>query len=311
MQDNYKGYFYNLNWQINEDDICRLEMKCLFNVNLDNKYIVSDIYVDPTRSRFIKSSISVIYQEDTLEDIIQNIKTDKLSYDNFKVTFVKYDGIDVEYKNRLLAIKEIGLVITGEPDIHNPRIILGVTKANGKWLFGIYKQHDASWHIHDSKPYKYSNALGISLARSIINMAIANDLNMKIIDPCCGIGTVILEALSQGLNIQGYEINAQIAANAKRNLEFFGYENVITTGDMHNINEHFDVAIVDLPYGLFTPTTIDIQREIIKTSRRISDKAIIITFEDMTNEIIDAGFYIMDSCKISKGKFTRYINICK
>lgn len=45
----------------------------------------------------------------------------------------------------------------------------------------------------------------------------------------------------------------------KKNLEFFGYKNVITSGDMHNIEEKYDVAIIDLPYGVFTSTTLEEQ----------------------------------------------------
>lgn len=309
--NNIEEYFYNLNWQLNEDELCNLEMKCLFNQEVKSKFIVSDIYVDPSRSRFIKGAISVLYSSENLEEIVKLIQDNKLAYEKFKVIFVKFDGVEVEYQDRLNAVRKIGMNIVGEAEIHSPEIVFGVTKANGRWMFGVYKQHDVSWHIHDRKPYTYSNALGIALARTLLNMAIKNDMTLKLVDPCCGIGTVIMEAIDLGLDIKGYEINAQIAANAKENLKFFGYENVITTGSMHDIEDHYDAAIVDLPYGLFTKVTRKEQEDIIKTARRIADKAIIITFEDMDKLIEDSGFRIVDKCAISKGKFTRYIHICE
>ncbi|NRW77833.1 hypothetical protein [Clostridium beijerinckii] len=58
-----------------------------------------------------------------------------------------------------------------------------------------------------------------------------------------------------GIDVVGCEINKSIAENAKKNLEFYGYENVVTNGDMNEIEEKYDTAIIDLPYGLFTPTT--------------------------------------------------------
>ena len=66
----------------------------------------------------------------------------------------------------------------------------------------------------------------------------------------------------------------------------------------------------DIPYGLFTLVSLTDQIEIIKTARRISDKAVIITFENMDKIIADIGFNITDRCHAAKGRFTRYLNVC-
>ena len=50
--------------------------------------------------------------------------------------------------------------------------------------------------------------------------------------------------------------------------------------------------------------------DIIKTSRRIARKLVIVTFEDMDKMIKNAGFEILDTAHVSKGKFKRYISIC-
>jgi len=113
-----------------------------------------------------------------------------------------------------------------------------------------------------------------------------------------------------GLKIKGYEVNRKVAESAKENLAFFGVNNVIVCNNMHTINEHFGVSIVDIPYGLFTAISKTEQTEIIKTARRISDKSVIITFDNMENAITEAGFRILQKCYVSKGKFTRYINVC-
>ena len=195
--------------------------------------------------------------------------------------------------------------------MHNPKVMLGVAKVNGRWIFGEYERNDYEWHIHDKKPYSYSNSLSLRVARALVNIAVENNLDCKLIDPCCGVGTVVIEALSMGIDVKGYEINKHIAENAQKNLEFFGYENVITSGDMHNIEEKYDVAIIDLPYGVFTATTLEEQIALMKTARRITNKLVIVTFEDMDKHIIEAGFNIINKCYVCKGKFKRYINICE
>ena len=83
----------------------------------------------------------------------------------------------------------------------------------------------------------YSNSINIRTARALINIAIKDNRSLTLVDPCCGVGTVVIEALSMGIHIKAYELNESIAENAQRNIEFFGYDNVVAHGNMHNINE--------------------------------------------------------------------------
>lgn len=286
-------------------------MKSLFDKIPDGKYFFSKAYIDPSRSPFVKESIKVIYSETKLESIVEKIKDNKLAYEDFKVIYIKIEGGDIGYNERLQSLREIGLVVTGQSEMYNPKVTLGITNFKGKWIFGIYEKNDFEWYKHEKKPYSYSNSLTLRMARSLVNIAVGNDLDCSIIDPCCGIGTVVIEALSMGLNIKGYEINKSIASNAKKNLEFLNLNQVITTGDMHTIEEKFDVAIVDIPYGIFTHTTLKEQTDIIVTSRKIARKVIIVTFEEMEDLINSSGFNIVSKCTLKKGNFIRYINLCE
>lgn len=306
-----RRYFYAINYPVFEEDLCKMEMRSLFNQTPDEKFLFSNAYISASRSPFIKEMISIIYEEDSLEDILRSITRDRLAYNDFKVCYIKIENGDIGYEERLRSISKVGFVITGEPQMHNPQIIIGITKVNGRWILGEYERNDYEWHIHDKKPYSYSNSLSLRVARALVNIAVKNDLSCKLIDPCCGIGTVVIEAMSMGVNVLGYEINKSIAENARKNLEFFGYKNVITNEDMNNIEDKYDVAIIDLPYGLFTPTTIEEQTSLIKTARRISKRLVIVTFEDMDEYIINAGFNIIDRSFVLKGKFKRYISICE
>lgn len=310
---NFKGekYLYVINYPKSEESLCNMEMKCLFKKTPHKKYFFSNCYVNPSRSPFIKDMVSVIYEENSLENIVNKVIEDNLSYDDFKVCYIKLEDGDISYKERLRSVREIGLVINGQSEMHNPKITLGITNIDGKWIFGEYKRNNFAWHIHDNKPYSYSNSLSLRVARALVNIAVENNLDCKLIDPCCGVGTVVIEALSMGIDVKGYEINHNIAENAKRNLEFFGYENMITSGDMQKIKEKYDIAIIDLPYGLFTKTTLNEQKSLIKSARRISNKLVIVTLEDMNKYIEEVGFNIVDTCYVCKGKFKRHISICK
>lgn len=309
----FLDYFYIVNYPKNEEELCIMETNSLFSKTLDNnKYIFSHKYINPSTSPFIKHSISIIYKEKSLEDIINKIKANSLSFDDFKVCYIKSEDLDVPYSERLKSVRDVGFVITGFPDIHNPKITLGISKVHDSWIFGIYEKNDYMWHNHDKKPNSYSNALSIKVARALVNIAMENDFSLSLVDPCCGVGTVVIEALDLGFNVHGFELSKPIAKNARDNIEFFGYErDIIKSFDMHNINETFDVCILDIPYGLFSPITQKEQIDIIKTARRITKKRlVIITFENMDNFIKEAGFKIINKCSVSKNNFKRYISIC-
>lgn len=303
-----KDYLYLFNCQENEKGLCKMELKSLFYETTNKKYILSNTYVNPSRSPYIKEMMSLKYSHENLDELIKILKEESLEYNDFKVIYIKTEDRKSEYKERLRGVKEIGYNIKGIPNFNNPKVLLGLSEVNGKWFFGRYEKNDFKWHNHEDKPFNYSNALTVRMSRALVNIAVGNDLSTKVIDPCCGIGTVIIEALDMGINIKGVEINPSIASNAKENLKHFNFENVIETNNISNIKEKFQVGIVDMPYGLFTAITYEEQLEIIKAVSRIVDKLIIITFQDMKKEIKEVGFEFLEEECVKKNNVTRYIS---
>ena len=312
MYKNINGSFlYFINYQDNERELCKMEMRCLFNREINEKYFFSDIDINASKSPFIKSKIKIIYSDESLDRMVRKIKEDNLSYDDFKVSYVKSEQGDVQYEDRLEATRKIGFVVNGYPDMHKPRNPLAVTKINGLWIFGEYERNDFKWQKHNDKPYSYSNALGLRMARALVNIAMKDNEEGTLIDPCCGVGTVVIEALDLGIKVKGCEISKQIAYNARENVEFLGYlRDTIVCYDMHKIKDKYDSAIIDIPYGLFSPVTLEEQKAIIHTARNICEKMVIVTFEDMEKFIVETGFSVIDKCVVPKGNFKRHILVC-
>ncbi|MDD3149071.1 MAG: RsmD family RNA methyltransferase, partial [Candidatus Riflebacteria bacterium] len=244
-----------------------------------------------------------MYFADSLEELKGKLQNNKLAYNDFKFVYFKTADCELGYDEWITCVGELGRLIDGSVDMMNPKIMLGATMVSGQWIFGELEKNDNHWQEHNKKPNSNSHSLKARTAKALVSIAIGDELNCTLIDPCCGVGTVVIEAISMQINVKGYEINPLVARKAEKNLAFFGYENVITNADMHEIKEHFDVAIVDIPYGLFTPITSEKQCEIIKTARRIADKLVIITFEDMDKALIAEGFEIVAHCQVIKGNF--------
>ena len=309
-QTGAENYLYVINYQDNEESLCSLEMLCLFNIAIPDKWFFSAIDVFPSRSVFIKYRINVMLIAGSLESIEDAIRANNLVIKKFKFLYVNIDNNEMEYGFWKRCVGGICAALNKAENHENPEIFLGIVKVEGKWIFGACERNRNEWRYHESKPNTNSHSLGVRVARSIVNIVIENNFDLSIVDPCCGVGTVVIEAASMGLKIKGYDINKKIAELAKENLAFFGINNVIECKDMHAIEDHFNVSIADIPYGLFTAVSLTDQIEIIKTVRRISAKSIIITFDNMENIITETGFNIINRCHVSKGRFTRYINVC-
>ena len=304
-------FLYVINYAEGEEQLCQLEMKYLFNQQLTQKWLISTIEMDPSRSVFIKERLTVLYEALTFEELYESVKQQPLSYDTFKLLFLRFPNQTLAYRERLKMLNEIGSLIGGEAEMTHPKQLLGLTEFEGKWLFGPLQPNSNTWVTHENKPYSYSFSLGVRLSRAIANIAVGHDVSKKIIDPCCGVGTVILEVLTVGGDIIGNELNEKVSWKAGENLRHYGHAPLITTGDIKEVEGHYDVTIIDLPYGHFSSIDPEVQQMIINEARRLSKQLILVTQVDMSQEIVKAGFRVIDQCQINKGRFIRYLNICE
>ncbi|WP_319370848.1 DNA methyltransferase [uncultured Ilyobacter sp.] len=310
MKDS-KEYLYVINYPAYEEELCMLEMRALFGREPESKVLISQRKFNPSNSIFIKKSLEIIYEKDTLQEILDQLEKDEVHLKNFKSEYLRLQNGNVSYEERIKSTREVGLRITGNSTMTAPETILGVTKYNGKWFLGINKNNDCKWHLHETKPCSYSNSLSVRLARVLVNIASKGDQEKKVIDPCCGVGTTLVEGLSMGHDISGYEINPKIVKNAKENLRHFNLETKIIKKDMHDTKENYDASIIDIPYGLFSHTTEKDQQDIINTARRISKRMVMVSFEILDEMVLKAGFEIIDRGTVTKGTFKRYILVCQ
>ncbi|MGL5123126.1 MAG: TRM11 family SAM-dependent methyltransferase [Fusobacteriaceae bacterium] len=304
-------YMYIVNYPTFEKDLCLLEMREIFGNTPQDKVLFSEIKFNPSNSPFIKNRIDIIFEKNTIEEIVEELNNNNIVFNNFKLEYMRLNSENIPYEERLDLIKKISMNIVGTFNLKNPKFNFGITKISNKWIFGINNKNDYKWHTHDNKPCSYSNSLSVKVAKAIVNIASGGCAKIKIIDPCCGVGTTLIEGLDAKYQIEGYEINKKIATNANINLMFYGFEPIVKNKDMHNIKNKYDTSIIDIPYGIFSHTSTKEQQDIIDTARRISDKMVLISFENIDLMIEKSGFEIIDRCTVTKGKFNRYIVVAK
>lgn len=305
-----KRYLYNVNYTKENRDLCELELRSLFEKEINEKVFIDEQLQAPDQSFFMKNRLEILYVESTFEALVETVKEDGITVEDFLIKYVpliKYDPLEKEGKR---MSKAIGMHFNGFPSFKNPKITYGIMFHNNEWYFGVLEANSCDWMKHQDRPHKYSSSLGISLAKSLINIAGEGDLTKTIIDPCCGIGTVLLEGAYAGYKIKGREINYKVAMGAQANLEHFGYNIEVVNGDIAEEEGYYDVAILDLPYDNFSKSDEAIQHLILSNGKRISKKQIVVSSKNIREELAEAGIFVKEMCEVSKNfkrEFSRYI----
>lgn len=302
-------YLYLISHRREFEELCAMEMRYIFGKTSNSNFHLTNKIIDISRSPFIKGCVTILYSDENIATIEKKMIEDNLFFNNYKIHFSKFD--EVPYQIRLQSMRALGFTINGDFAIKDPEVEFILTKINNMWIFGKLESNPNKWLERRKKPYNYSHALDVKIAMAVVNIAINNNYDLRIIDPCCGSGTILIEGRTLGIDILGYEINPLVKQHCNLNLKYFGFEPNVEKTNMLNTTEHFDVAILDLPYGHSSIITRDEQIALIKKAKEISDKLVIITMDNMSDIMQDIGLKIIDKCKIKKSNsFNRYITVC-
>lgn len=307
-------YLYNVRVCEFETDLCKMEFEVLFGFEFTDPIFFTSKYIDPSLSPYVKNRLEIIYSGLSIEEIVAQIEEDELKAEEFMVKYIPLLKKDEYVKLGKDLSKQIGFVITGEPEFKEPKIKFGIMFFENIWYFGRLEENNPKWRAHNNKPYSYSSSLGNTIAKALVNIATDCDTSKTIIDPCCGVGTLILEGQFSGYNICGREIKWNIANQARENLKYFGYDENVTTGDIKDITKEYDVAIIDLPYGNFSPVTNEQKLEIIYHAKRIAKRVVLISAEDIRGELEEIFTKISKTCRIQKRinkRFVRQVWVCE
>lgn len=296
-----------------EKELCRMEMRAFFEKDTEENVIVTDVAIDPSRSPFIQTRLEVLIDADNL-DLLTERAAELELHTLFKTVCLNDmelgNTAKIGHEDRRRIERQIGFPIKGVPELDHPEVLIGVIQVDDHWYAGKLMYSSSDWFIHKKKPHMYSTALSTRLARAAVNIAVPHPDGKRVIDPCCGIGTVLVEALSMGIPIVGRDINPLVVTGSRKNIAHFGLAGDVTIGPIAAVEELYDIAIIDMPYNLFTHITAEGQLDILKEARRFAKSCLVITIDNMDDMLEDVGFEIADRCLALKGNFSREVVLC-
>ena len=267
---------------------------------------LTETEADVSRAAYIKTCMRVIVRASDLPEFYHQLEKADLSSEEFRVSVVKFPRrLPV---NSQQVMHQVGARIAGYPNLSNPKTtFLVIATQDEIWLGEVLSESDGSWNEHSQKAILYSSSLPTRLARAMVNLVTAP--GDRIIDPCCGSGTILIEAASMGIKALGCDINPKLVTTSIENLKYFNLSSPVLLADARNIAGSFDAVLTDLPYGRNCPTDEELCREILENTRNLAPKAAIVTCEDVSRLLAQIGYNIERVIPVPKTSLTRYIHI--
>jgi tRNA G10 N-methylase Trm11 len=164
--------------------------------------------------------------------------------------------------------------------------------------------HD--YQRHTSKPYHTSSSLPAQLARGMVNLA---PKAQSVIDPCCGTGSILLEAQALGIKAVGTDRNPRMVGMARKNLAHYGYQGDVRLMDAREVQQRADAVVTDLPYGYMQVMEWENMRAILSNCANMAPLGVFAAGMDITSWLTEAGYSEVEVYPVRKrAEFTRYIH---
>ncbi|WP_211747061.1 methyltransferase domain-containing protein [Paenibacillus sp. Marseille-Q4541] len=314
MNTTTNTFLYTFACHESEQALCLLELKRLLGMDEAgaSHFYVTNRCIDPSRSPFLKMRLDILLMSSTLDELLEQTGSIQLKEEqSFKVLYLK-EGKSYTYEEQRKLERTVGIRIQGTAKMKNPDITLGLIHIDSGWVLGVCHEAGHVWLEHKNKPNNYSTGLSSRVARALVNIAAPEPSGVSIIDPCCGMGNVLIEALSMGIPIHGNDINPLAVQGARVNLRHYGYDDtLVTLGDMTNLEVKADRAILDLPYNVCSVLPVEEQLKLLTHLGKLADEAVIVSTEPIGEQLEQTGWEVRDHVTTSKGSFVREIWHCK
>ncbi len=171
-----------------------------------------------------------------------------LSLPSFYVRAKRYAG------SKLFSASEVerklGRVISGKVNFNSDNVVRAAI--TNKLHVGILLYDFSEVHFEERTPNNLPVSYPITMhprySRALINIARIKS-GASILDPFCGTGAMMIEALLMGFRVTCGDKDARMLSAAELNMKKFGVGGELMKGDVEIHDGHYDAIITDPPYG--------------------------------------------------------------
>jgi tRNA G10 N-methylase Trm11 len=258
------------------------------------------------RAAYLQAGIRPIARAETLEALCAALEGMHFEADDFRIEFLRLSGRLAIRENQ--AVPAVAQAIPARPNLDAPRHRFLLAASESGLTFGeITAEPDRSYRSHDSRPYRTTSSLPSRIARALVNLV--SPPARSLCDPCCGTGSILLEARSLGIEAWGIDLNPRMVGMSRLNLAYFGHPAQVMPGDARNVERKADAIVTDLPYGLCTVVDQENILRILERTARLAPTAVFVAGSDLSGCLHEAGFTGIEVFRIWKQhKVIRYVH---
>ncbi len=257
------------------------------------------------QAAYLSTGIRLVARGQDPQALASDLIQQNFVSDKFRIEFQSLSaGGYSQSQEALLAVAD---AINGAPDLSHPQHRFLLIHTDKVMILGeVLVEAERTYKKHDEKPYRTSSSLPSQLARALVNLAYPAS---SILDPCCGTGSILLEACATGVKAFGLDRNPKMAGMTRRNLIHFGYEASIQRGDAPCCSQAVEAVVTDLPYGRFLKHDEVNLKAILHQMATLAPLGIYLAEQDITTWLREAGYRQVEVFQVRKrAGMTRYVN---
>ncbi len=213
-------------------------------------------------------------------DSSEKIPKISLELDDFAVRARRYFSLrDISTKK---IEEDLGRIISGKVNLKEPKNIVRVGVAKRIHVgIELYQFRRKNFEVRKAKnfPISYPITMHPRFIRAMINLARVKKGD-RIIDPFCGIGTVLIEAGLMDMIPFGSDLSEKMIKASEINLNKFGINAKLKRCDIGEIEGKYDAVVTDPPYGRSSSTMGEnlknLYERAFKKFSEISDKVSVV-----------------------------------
>ena len=257
------------------------------------------------RSAYVHRGLQIIAKADSIQKLVEEIGSLDFPADDFRIEMLQLS--DRERISERQTIIALANAMRAFPNLDSPKHrFMVVVRNDGVYFAEVVIESDHSYKQHADKPYHMSSSLSSRMARALVNLAAPPA--KSIVDPCCGTGSILLEAAYLGLEAYGCDINPRMVGMSRKNLAHFGYQAEVLQLNAQAYQQKAEAVVTDLPYGHYQVMEEGNIRAILKQCAYLAPKAVFAVGEDLSDWLKDSGYSQIEVFEIEKfNQFKRFI----
>jgi tRNA G10 N-methylase Trm11 len=260
------------------------------------------------RAAFVHTGVRVIAHQPTFDELVDAVGDATFEANRFRIdVHDPSDRLDRPSHHTAMALAD---VIPFGPDLRDPVHRFMVVATDDGLRFGeVVASTDSGYRVHDSKPWTTSSSLDSRFSRGLVNLV---PEATSVLDPCCGAGSIVLEAALLGLEAYAVDWKAAMVGMTRENLAHFGYTAEVTRADSREFTHPVDAVVTDLPYGHAIKTDEVVVRGILERCSSLAPVGVFVAPAGITDWLTAAGFSRVEVHTVMKRRgFTRWIHIAR